>query len=315
MADVLLGEASPSGRLPVTFPFNNYTAQADFASMSMRRWPGRTHRYLQVLPEWEASVVDWLAAWACLPVPACWCAAPRSGAERGQRAAARLHALPQVPVLYPFGHGLSYTSFTYGPLAAAPAAAADPSSPAGGGGCPRCQRQPLLSVALNVTNAGSMAGGHAVLLMLSYSGPPSLQQQTTAWLRRWLPAAGRAGTAGAAQAMPFDLPCTPPSSAVGGRPGEPELPLQALVGFERVQLAPGEAAQVGFRLTARSFQPFSPLAKGDLGTAVSSSGGSGGSGGPGGCARPYCGTYLLRASGSELALQLRDAGSEFLSTS
>lgn len=48
VADVLLGDASPSGRLPVSFPFNNYTEQSDFTSMSMRRWPGRTHRHLQV---------------------------------------------------------------------------------------------------------------------------------------------------------------------------------------------------------------------------------------------------------------------------
>ena len=48
IADVLFGDASPSGRLPVSFPFNSYTAQSDFYDMSMRRWPGRTHRYLQV---------------------------------------------------------------------------------------------------------------------------------------------------------------------------------------------------------------------------------------------------------------------------
>ena len=47
IGDVLFGELSPSGRLPVSFPFNNFTAQSDFYEMSMRRWPGRTHRHLQ----------------------------------------------------------------------------------------------------------------------------------------------------------------------------------------------------------------------------------------------------------------------------
>ena len=48
IADVLFGDVAPAGRLPVTWHFQNFTAQSDFTDMSMRRWPGRTHRYLQV---------------------------------------------------------------------------------------------------------------------------------------------------------------------------------------------------------------------------------------------------------------------------
>lgn len=53
IADVLFGDVSPAGRLPVTFYFSNFTAQSDFTDMSMRRWPGRTHRHLQASTEWD----------------------------------------------------------------------------------------------------------------------------------------------------------------------------------------------------------------------------------------------------------------------
>jgi hypothetical protein len=56
IADVLFGDVAPGGRLPVTWHFQNFTAQSDFANMSMRRWPGRTHRYLQVHAGWAGVV-------------------------------------------------------------------------------------------------------------------------------------------------------------------------------------------------------------------------------------------------------------------
>ena len=70
IADVLLGRASPSGRLPNTWYHSNYTAAAPFGDMAMRpdaarRYPGRTYRFV---------------------------------ADQGF-------------VQYPFGYGLSYTTF------------------------------------------------------------------------------------------------------------------------------------------------------------------------------------------------------------
>ena len=47
LADVLFGEAAPSGRLPVTWHFNNYTELSYMPDMAMRPFPGRTHRYVQ----------------------------------------------------------------------------------------------------------------------------------------------------------------------------------------------------------------------------------------------------------------------------
>ena len=61
VADVLLGDYNPAGRLPITF-YRDTTQLADFQDYSMR---GRTYRYMKAQP------------------------------------------------LYPFGHGLSYTSYIY----------------------------------------------------------------------------------------------------------------------------------------------------------------------------------------------------------
>lgn len=74
IANLLFGEASFAGRLPVTWPFNNYTDQIRMGDMNMADWPGRGYRHIA------------------------------------------------VPVLYPFGHGLSYSTFQYSHLRAVPAA-------------------------------------------------------------------------------------------------------------------------------------------------------------------------------------------------
>lgn len=47
-ASVLFGDVAPSGRLPMTWPFNNYTTQIKASNMGLREFPGRTHRYITV---------------------------------------------------------------------------------------------------------------------------------------------------------------------------------------------------------------------------------------------------------------------------
>jgi hypothetical protein len=40
IANLLFGDASPSGRLPVSFVFNNYTQQIEMTDMRITAWPG-----------------------------------------------------------------------------------------------------------------------------------------------------------------------------------------------------------------------------------------------------------------------------------
>jgi beta-glucosidase len=114
LAEILFGDASPAGRLPVTV-YRGAEDLPPFDDYSMR---GRTYRYL----------------------------------ER--------------PPLWPFGHGLSYTTFRASNLVAAEALA-----PGAG-----------IDVSLDVENAGARAGDEILLAYLSKPDAPSYAP------RRWLAA-------------------------------------------------------------------------------------------------------------------------------
>ncbi|HLP03137.1 MAG TPA: glycoside hydrolase family 3 C-terminal domain-containing protein [Opitutaceae bacterium] len=100
VADVLIGNYNPAGRLPVTF----YRSTEDLPEFTDYALAGRTYRYF------------------------------------GGKA------------LFPFGHGLSYTKFSYGALRAVP------------------QADGSLSVEVAVTNTGDRAGDEVVQL---YAVPPA----------------------------------------------------------------------------------------------------------------------------------------------
>jgi len=105
LADVLFGNVNPSGRLPVTFE---------------RRWednPVHDNYY----PAADSKVVAY-----------------KEGVFVGYRGYERNHTKP----LFPFGYGLSYTTFAYGNLAVTPAKTKDG----------------RVRVAFDVTNTGSRAG-------------------------------------------------------------------------------------------------------------------------------------------------------------
>ena len=99
VADVLFGDTSPAGRLPVTF----YESVEDLPGFSDYRMEGRTYRYFRDEP------------------------------------------------VYPFGHGLSYTRFTYSGLRLSRA---------------RVGVSERLEVTLDVKNVGARAGDEVVQLYL-----------------------------------------------------------------------------------------------------------------------------------------------------
>jgi beta-glucosidase len=114
IAAVLFGDINPSGKLPMTFP----KQASDVPAHTSQQYPG----------------VNGTAQYS-------------EGVFVGYRYYDANHITP----LFPFGHGLSYTTFSYSNLSVTPASGA-------------------ISVSLDVTNTGSRAGAEVVQL---YVGIPS----------------------------------------------------------------------------------------------------------------------------------------------
>lgn len=114
LADVLSGEVNPSGKLPFSFPVRLTDCGAHaFGELS---YPGDSIRQ-----EYKEDIL----------------------------VGYRWHDTKKIPALFPFGHGLSYTTFTYGkPTASAKTIAADGT----------------LTVTVAVKNAGRVAGKEVVQL-------------------------------------------------------------------------------------------------------------------------------------------------------
>jgi beta-glucosidase len=112
IADILFGKVNPSGKLAETFPLNLADTPAYI------NWPGenRTVRY------GEGLFIGY-----------------------------RYYDFRQQPVLFPFGHGLSYTTFAYSPARVSKAA---------------CKDTDAITVSVDVTNTGSVAGKEIVQLYL-----------------------------------------------------------------------------------------------------------------------------------------------------
>jgi beta-glucosidase len=130
IADVVTGRVNPSGRLPMTFPMR----YADVSSAA--NFPG------DVLPGFENEQGSPLIG---RPTEVRY--------EEGIFVGYRHHETFGVPAAYPFGYGLSYTTFTHG----APSLSA-------------ASLDGEIAVTVEVTNAGKVAGREVVQLYVRAPG-------------------------------------------------------------------------------------------------------------------------------------------------
>lgn len=163
VAGILFGDVNPSGKLPVTFPVDD--AQVDAVGGAYQ------HPFEQVTEVEPTTVYD-------------------EGIYVGYKAYIEQGATP----LFPFGHGLSYTSFEYSAAVAATTAYAGASDTV------------AATATVTVTNTGSVAGTEVV------------------------------------------------QAYVGNLPTAVETVDQALAGFARVTLEPGQSAEVSVPIDRRSIQ-------------------------------------------------------------
>ena len=123
LADVLTGAVNPSGKLPFTFP----VAMEDGPLKTAEQYPG--------VPgdrKWESS-------FGAVPIL-------EETYSEGIYVGYRWYESKQIAPLFPFGHGLSYTTFAYGEPKVSKAVTTDGS----------------VSVSVPVTNTGSVAGAEVV---------------------------------------------------------------------------------------------------------------------------------------------------------
>lgn len=116
LADVLTGKVNPSGKLPFTFP----VALEDGPVKTDRQYPG---------------IRDENGNWQVYY-------------DEGIYVGYRWYDTQGIPVLFPFGYGLSYTTFAYGEARA-----------------PKSMRDKL-TISIPVTNTGSVAGAEVVQLYI-----------------------------------------------------------------------------------------------------------------------------------------------------
>ena len=121
LADVLTGKVNPSGRLPFTIPYK----YEDGPIKTERQYPGIKE---EGSPYWQTHY------------------------DEGIYVGYRWYDTKEIPVQFPFGHGLSYTTFEYGDAKAAKA-----SMTADG----------KMTVTVNVKNTGEREGAEIVQLYIA----------------------------------------------------------------------------------------------------------------------------------------------------
>jgi beta-glucosidase len=102
LANLLFGDVNPSGKLPITFP----KSEADLPHTTIEKpAPGTMPR--------PGDREGWRKALAGLP-------AFQTKYDEGLKVGYKWYETEKKPVLFPFGHGLSYTTFSYSDLKVSP---------------------------------------------------------------------------------------------------------------------------------------------------------------------------------------------------
>ncbi len=120
-AALLLGRENPSGKLPITFPVN----EADVPTTDVLRFPGIDHEQQYA----EGLFVGY-----------------------------RWYDAQNIAPLFPFGHGLSYTTFEYSDLQVTP-------------------QGDNVQVSFSVTNSGSRGGSEVPQVYLSHTGTTDVETE------------------------------------------------------------------------------------------------------------------------------------------
>jgi beta-glucosidase len=137
VADILLGVRNPSGKLPMTF--GNTAREASYATNA--QFPG----LWESPPEWLNQKTDRLSAQF----------------SEGLQVGYRWYEAHHVPPVFPFGFGLSYTTFAYSDLAVTPTV-----NPQTNG--------TVLDVKYTITNTGTRVGGEVSQVYLNL--PPAANE-------------------------------------------------------------------------------------------------------------------------------------------
>ncbi len=122
LAEVIFGDVNPSGKLPISFPFR----LSDCPAHSVGEYPG---------------TYDGDGGITC-------------SYSEGIYVGYRHYSTRGVDVLFPFGHGLSYTTFEYGNIKAS-----------------RCEDEDSFEVAFEITNTGSVFGKEVAEIYVTAHNP------------------------------------------------------------------------------------------------------------------------------------------------
>jgi len=140
IADVLFGAFNPSAKLPISFPVK----ENDWYSGNTNQYPGNNG----VVQYTEKLLVGY-----------------------------RWYDAQNIAPLFPFGHGLSYTTFTYSNLQVTGSITS------------------MLTVSVTVTNSGGVAGAEVAQLYLGYPSSAGEPPQVLRGFQKLQLASGAAGTA------------------------------------------------------------------------------------------------------------------------